>query len=40
MEAAVATAIAITTIVAMFVIAIVRLSIIWYKKARHKKNTT
>ena len=33
-------AIAITAIVALFVIAIVGLSIIWYKKAHHKKNTT
>ena len=33
-------AIAAIAIIALFVIAIVGLSIIWYKKARHKKNTT
>ena len=33
-------AVAVLAIVALFVIAIVGLSVIWYKKARHKKNTT
>jgi hypothetical protein len=33
-------AVGVIAIIALFVIAIVGLSVIWYKKTHHKKNTT